>query len=275
MVQSKSADTSGRNSRSGSVSEPHTDRDFVTSLARGLEVMQAFSQRKRQLTVSQISSHIGISRAAVRRSLLTLVKLGYAATQDEQHYFLCPKVLSLGQAYVSSTPIAKFAQPVLDRLSGDLYESCSIATLEQYDVFYVARAAISRIMSVDLRIGSRLPAFCTSMGRVMLANLPPERLEKYLAHVSIERYTNKTVVSVTKLLQILEAVKRNEYAIVDQELEVGLRSMAVPIRNVSGNVVAALNVGCHAQRVSIRVMQSTFLPALRKAASAIGIKLKD
>jgi IclR family pca regulon transcriptional regulator len=255
--------------------ENASDRDFVTSLARGLAVMQAFSQRKRQLTVSQISAHTGISRAAVRRSLLTLVKLGYAATQDEQHYFLCSKILSLGQAYFSSTPIAKFAQPVLERLSGDLYESCSIAILDQYEVFYVARAAVSRIMSVDLHVGSRLPAFCTSMGRVLLADLSAERLDKYLAHVPLSRYTDKTVVSTVKLRQILEAVKRTEYAIVDQELEVGLRSLAVPIRNTSGNTVASLNVGCHAQRITIRDMQTTFLPPLRKAAAEIGMKLKE
>jgi IclR family transcriptional regulator, pca regulon regulatory protein len=258
-----------------SISENSSDRNFIASLARGLAVMQVFSERKRQLTVSQISAHTGISRAAVRRSLLTLVKLGYAATQDEQHYFLCPKVLSLGQSYFSSTLIAKFAQPILEQLSGELYESCSIATLDQYEVFYVARAAVSRIMSIDLRVGSRLPAFCTSMGRVLLAHLSAARIGKYLAHVPLTRYTNKTVESTAKLRQILDTVRRTEYAIVDQELEVGLRSLAVPIHNTSGDVVAALNVGCHAQRVTIREMQSTFLPHLRKAAAEIGTKLKE
>jgi IclR family pca regulon transcriptional regulator len=250
-----------------------SDRDFVTSLARGLAVMQAFSQRKRYMTVSQISAQIGISRAAVRRSLLTLVKLGFAGTEDEQHYFLCPKVLSLGHAYFSSTPIAKVAQPILEHLSGILCESCSIATLDQFEVFYVARAAVSRIMSIDLSVGSRLPAFCTSMGRVLLAHLAPERLERYFDNVSLTQYTDKTVVSVAKLRRILEIVMRNDYAIVDQELEFGLRSMAVPIRNRSGKVVAALNVGCHAQRIGIRELQTTFQPHLRKAAQEIGVKL--
>src|ERR1700747_2502566 len=120
-----------------------SDRDFVTSLARGLAVMQAFSQRKRYMTVSQISVHVGISRAAVRRSLLTLVKLGFAGTHDEQHYYLCPKVYSLGHAYFATTPIARAAQPILEELSGILNESCSVATLDQYEVLYVARAAVS------------------------------------------------------------------------------------------------------------------------------------
>jgi IclR family pca regulon transcriptional regulator len=245
----------------------------VASLARGLAVMQAFTQRKRQLTVSQISTLIGISRAAVRRSLLTLVKLGFAGTQDEHHYFLCPSVLSLGQAYFSSTPIARVAQPVLEQLSGTLYESCSIATLDQYEVFYVARAAVSRIMSIDLSVGSRLPAFCTSMGRILLAHLPADRLDKYLDHAVLTQYTDKTVVSVARLKRILEIVKHNDYAIVDQELEIGLRSLATSIRNPAGEVVASLNVGCHAPRITIREMQTTFLPHLRKAALEIGARL--
>lgn len=254
--------------------EKHSsDRDFVTSLARGLAVMQAFSHRKRQLTVSQISVLIGISRAATRRSLHTLVKLGFAGTHDEQHYFLCPQVLSLGNAYFSSTPIARVAQPVLEHLSGELYESCSIATLDQYEVFYVARAAVSRIMSVDLRVGSRLPAFCTSMGRVLLAHLPAERLEQYLSHAVLTPYTDRTVVLPARLKQILGSVRRNGFAIVDQELELGLRSLATSIRNRDGEVVAALNVGCHAQRVTIRELQNTFLPYLKRASIAIGARL--
>lgn len=272
-VSERASTFSARDNIARLVDEFDGDRDFITSFARGLAVMQAFSQRHRQLTVSQISIQIGISRAAVRRSLLTLVKLGFAGTYDEQHYFLCPKILSLGQAYFSSTPIARVAQPVLEQLSGILYESCSIATLDRYEVFYMARAAVSRIMSVDLKVGSRLPAFCTSMGRVLLADLSPERLEKYLDHVVLTQYTDKTVDSIARLRRVLEVTKRLDYAIVDQELEIGLRSLAVPIRNAAGNVAAALNVGCHAQRVAIREMQQTFLPHMQKAALAIGAKL--
>lgn len=250
-----------------------SDGDFMTSLARGLAVMQTFSQHKRQLTVSQISAHTGISRAAVRRCLHTLVQLGFAGCDDQQHFFLRPKVLSLGHAYFSSTPLAKVAQPVLEQLSGVLSESCSVATLEGSEVFYIARAAVSRIMSIDLKVGSRLPAFCTSMGRVLLAHLRHEQLDAYLAHVVLMPHTNRTVVSVPKLRQLVETARRNGYAIVDQELEVGLRSIAVPIRDTAGSVIAALNVGCHAQRISIREMQTMFLPQLRKAALEIGALL--
>jgi IclR family transcriptional regulator, pca regulon regulatory protein len=246
------------------------DGDFMTSLARGLTVMQTFSQHKRQLTVSQISAQTGISRAAVRRCLHTLVQLGFAGSQDQQHFFLRPKVLSLGHAYFSSTPLAKVAQPVLEHLSGVLSESCSVATLEDTEVFYVARAAVSRIMSIDLRVGSRLPAYCTSMGRVLLASLGPDELDAYLSRVVLARRTDRTVVSVAKLKHILEGVKRSGHAIVDQELEVGLRSLAVPVRSSSGDVAAALNVGCNAQRISIREMQTMFLPHLRQAAAEIG-----
>jgi IclR family pca regulon transcriptional regulator len=252
----------------------HTpDGDFMTSLARGLSVMQAFSEHKRQLTVSQISVQTGISRAAVRRCLHTLVKLGFAGSHDQKHFFLCPKVLSLGHAYFSSTSLAKIARPVLERLSGVLSESCSLATLEDFEVFYVARAAVSRIMSIDLHVGSRLPAYCTSMGRVLLANLPPQQLEGYLARTELRRHTDRTVVSVAKLKGILEIVKRNGYAIVDKELEIGHRSLAVPIRNTTGEVLAALNVGCHAQRISIRDLQTTFLPHLREAAHEVELML--
>lgn len=255
------------------VAKGKSDGDFMTSLARGLAVMQTFSQHKSHLTVSLISAQTGISRAAVRRCLHTLVRLGFAGSQDQQHFFLSPRVLTLGQAYFSSSPLARIAQPVLEQLSGVLSESCSVATLEQGEVFYVARAAVSRIMSIDLKVGSRLPAFCTSMGRVLLAGLPAEQFERYLKHAVLTRYTNRTVVSVAKLRRILELVKRNRYAVVDQELEVGLRSLAVPIRNTSDVVVAALNVGCHAQRISVRELQTTFLLHLREAANEIGTLL--
>ena len=246
-----------------------SDRDFMTSLARGLTVMQTFSANRRQLTVSQISAQTGISRAAVRRCLYTLVKLGFAGSQDQQHFFLSPKVLSLGHAS-SSAPLAKIAQPILEHLSGVLHESSSVATLGEFDVIYIARAAVSRIMSIDLKVGSRLPAFCTSMGRVLLANLRAEQLETYFRHVGLTRYTERTIVSPAQLRRILEGVKRTGYAIVDQELEIGLRSLAVPIRTSAGLVVAALNVGCHAQRINIRELQSAFLPRLRQAALEIG-----
>jgi IclR family pca regulon transcriptional regulator len=255
------------------VDEFSGDPNFMTSLARGLAVIQAFSAQKRQQTISQVSAKTGFSRAAVRRCLYTLMKLGFAGTDDSHHFFLQPRILALGHSYISSMPLAASAQPVLEQVSHVLHESCSIATLEGLDIIYVARANVTRIMSIDLGVGSRLPAFCTSMGRVLLANLPPAELESFFERVKLTRYTNRTIVNAEKLRQALRLVLRNGYSLVDQELELGLRSMAVPIQNANGKVVAALNVGTHAQRVSIQELQTKFLPQLRSAARELSMLL--
>ena len=250
------------------------DPDFMTSLARGLAVIQAFSQKKRQLTISQVSAKTGFSRAAVRRCLYTLAKLGFAGSDDNRHFYLRPRVLALGHSYISSMPLATAAQPILEHFSRLMHESCSIATLDGLDIVYVARANVTRIMAIDLGVGSRLPAFCTSMGRVLLANLPSDELESFLARIQFTRYTERTIVTVDKLRPVLRLALRNGYTIVDQELELGLRSMAVPIQNPSGKVVAAVNVGAHAQRVSNQDMLNKFLPHLRAAAQELCMLLR-
>ncbi|MGB9242964.1 MAG: IclR family transcriptional regulator C-terminal domain-containing protein [Candidatus Acidiferrales bacterium] len=250
------------------------DPNFMTSLARGLAVIQAFSQRRHHLTISQVSTTTGLSRAAVRRCLYTLAKLGFAGSDDNRHFFLRPRILALGHSYISSMPLATAAQPVLEHISHLLHESCSIATLDGVEIVYIARANVTRIMSIDLGVGSRLPAFCTSMGRAILANLPPEELESVLARVEFKRYTERTITNAAKLTQALRQIRRDGYSIIDQELEHGLRSMAVPIQNPSGKVVAALNIGAHAQRVSIQEMQTKFLPHLRAAAQELCLLLK-
>ena len=250
------------------------DPNFMMSLARGLLVVQAFTQKKRQLTISQLSTKTGLSRAAVRRCLYTLAQLGFAGSEDGRHFYLEPRILALGYSYIASMPLATAAQPVLERVSHELHESCSISTIDRAEIIYVARASVTRIMSIDLGVGSRLPAFCTSMGRVLLASLPPEELESYLSQTPLKRFTDRTIVSVEKLKQVLRLVSRNGYAIVDQELELGLRSMAVPIQNPNGKIVAALNTGAHAQRVSIQEMQTKFLPRLRTAAQELSMLLR-
>ena len=260
---------------SGADSDAFTgDPNFMTSLARGLAVIQAFSQRRHHLTISQVSTTTGLSRAAVRRCLYTLSKLGFAGSDDNRHFFLRPRILALGHSYISSMPLATAAQPVLEHISHLLHESCSIATLDGVEIVYIARANVTRIMSIDLGVGSRLPAFCTSMGRAILANLPPEELESVLARVEFKRYTEHTITNPAKLTQALRQIRRDGYSIIDQELEHGLRSMAVPIQNPSGKVVAALNIGAHAQRVSIQEMQTKFLPHLRAAAQELCLLLK-
>lgn len=254
--------------------EMEGDPNFMTSLARGLAVVQAFSHAKREQTISQISAKTGFSRAAVRRCLYTLVKLSFAGTDDNRHYYLRPRVLTLGHSYISSMPLAAAAQPILDHLSRVLRESCSIATLDGTEIVYIARANVTRIMSIDLGVGSRLPAFCTTMGRILLAHLPAGELEEALSRVEFRRFTERTIVGAEKLRQILKTVQRNGYSIIDQELEHGLRAVAVPIRNPEGKVVAALNVGVHAQRVSIQDLQTRFLHHLRTAAGELCMFLR-
>jgi IclR family pca regulon transcriptional regulator len=250
------------------------DPNFMTSLARGLLVIQAFSESKLQLSISQLSKKTGLSRASVRRCLHTLRKLGFAGTDDSRNFHLRPRVLTLGHSYLSSMPLSAAAQPILEHLSQILNESCSIALLDGVDIVYIARAKVARIVAIDLGVGTRLPAFCTSMGRVLLAHLSAEELEAVLPKIEFTRYTEKTITSVEKLRQALTTVRREGYAIIDQELELGLRSMAVPLASSAGRVVAAINVGAHGQRVSLQDMQTRFLPYLRAAAQKLGLLLR-
>lgn len=249
------------------------DPNFMTSLARGLAVVHAFQERKRQLTIAQISHRTEIPRAAVRRCLHTLIKLGYACT-DGRTYSLLPKVLTLGHAYLSSTPLAVTAQPILDRLSEQLHEAFSMATLEGEEVLYIARSATpQRLISVDLSVGSRLPAYCTSMGRILMAAMDDAALDDYLEHADLQIKTSRTLHSVEALRQSIEDVRRQGWVIVDQELEIGLRSLAVPVRDSSGQVLAALNVGTHAGRVSRQELETRFLPALLVASRELSAQL--
>ena len=247
-----------------------SDPNFMTSLERGLAVIQAFSQERRVLTISQISQRTGIPRAAVRRCLYTLGKLGFVSA-DDGRFSLRPRVLMLGHAYLASTPLAHAAQPVLRHISNTLNESSSVAILDGDEILYIARASTSRIMAIDLHVGSRLPAYCTSMGRVLLAGLPGQALTAYLERAKLVQYTPRTIVTREGLRETIESVRRNGYAINDQELEIGLRSIAVPIHASDGRVVAALNVGVQAARISLAEMESRFLPVLRDGAQELGL----
>lgn len=250
------------------------DPNFMTSLARGLIVIQAFSQATPQMTISQLSVKTGLSRAAVRRCLYTLTKLGFAGAEDGSRYSLRPRLLTLSQTYTTSNSLSSAAQPILERMSATLRESFSVATLDGDDIVYIARTAGTRVMAVDLHIGSRLPAYCTSMGRVLLAYLPPEELEAYLARAVLTPHTTRTITSVEKLRLALRNVRRNGYALVDQELEVGLRSLAVPVYGPSGRVAATVNLSGNAPRMPVYDMQTRFLPYLRNAAIELGAFLR-
>lgn len=250
---------------------PAGDPNFMTSLERGLAVLQAFSQERRVLTTSQISQRTGIPRAAVRRCLYTLAKLGFVTEEDNRLFSLRPRVLKLGHAYLATTPLAHAAQPVLRHISGTLNESSSVAILDGDEILYIARASTSRIMSIDLHIGSRLPAYCTSMGRVLLAQLSLDALDAYLDRTKRIQYTPRTIVSRDGLIDTLESVRSNGYALVDQELEIGLRSIAVPVKGADGRATAALNVGVQAARISVAEMESRILPALLEGAQELAL----
>lgn len=251
------------------------DPNFMTSLARGLIVIQAFTQQTPQMTISQLSVKTGLSRAAVRRCLYTLTKLGFAGVEDGQRYALRPRMLSLSHTYTTSSTLTTASQPILERMSLAFRESFSVATLDGDEIVYVARTHVpSRVMAVDLHIGSRLPAYCTSMGRVLLAYLPPDQLEHYLARAELTPHTTRTIVSIEKLRASLRNVRRLGYALVDQELEVGLRSLAVPVYAPNGRVVATVNLSGNAPRMPVFDMQTKFLTPLRNAAAELSSFLR-
>ncbi len=269
-------DTSGASAltAAGEIQALSGDPNFMTSLARGLTVIRAFSQHRHRQSIAQLSQRTGIPRAAVRRCLYTLQKLGYVAVDDGRAYALRPQILALGHAYLSSAPLATSAQPLLNQVSEAIHESCSMAVLDGEDILYVARSSAStRIMSIDLGIGSRLPAFCTSMGRVLLAGLPPSDLAAYLRRMRFVPYTNRTIVARDKLKSALDTARATGFAVVDQELEIGLRSIAVPVADRDGRVAAAINVSVQAGRVSLPHMETTFLSPLRAAARELGMLL--
>ncbi|MFC4010611.1 IclR family transcriptional regulator [Nonomuraea purpurea] len=242
--------------------------DHVQSLARGLAVIRAFSATEPELTLSQVARATGLSRAAARRFLLTLVDLGYVRS-DGRLFALTPRVLELGYAYLSSLSLPEVADPHLERLAAEVRESASVAVLDGEDVVYVARVATARIMRVTISIGTRFPAYCTSMGRVLLAGLPPAELDAYLERASLRRLTSHTVVLPAALRAELDQVRGRGWAMVDQELEEGLRSIAVPIRDRSGRAVAAVNVSTHASRRSLQAIRRDLLPPLQATAAKI------
>ena len=249
-----------------------TDPSFMTSLARGLAVVKAFSDQRRAMTIAQISHKTGIPRAAVRRCLYTLKQLGYADS-EANNFFLKPKILTLGYSYLSSTPLTISAQPCLNQVSRSLNESCSLAVMDEGEVLYISRSATSRVMSVALNAGSRLPAYCTALGRVMLAAMTESQLNDYFSQCELRAYTERTLISEEKLRVLLREIGQTGYAIVEEELEIGLQSIAVLGRGASGAVVGALNIATQTTRVTRHQLEHAFLPTLLNAASELSVLL--
>ena len=246
--------------------------DFVQSLDRGLAVIRCFSSEHPSLTLSEVAERTGLTRAAARRFLLTLQELGYVGSSGRQ-FSLRPRVLALGYAYLSSFSVAQIAQPHLEDLTEELHESCSVSVLDGDDIVYVARASANRIMTIALTVGTRLPPYPTSMGRVLLAALPEAELDAHLSRARLRKLTEHTVVNPGQLRAILADTAAKGWAAVDQELEAGVRSIAVPIRDSSGRVVAAINASAHAARVPMRTLEKQFLPRLLDAAEQIDAEL--
>lgn len=248
----------------------HDDRpaEFVQSLERGLAVIKAFSHERPRMTLSEVARETGMTRAAARRFLITLESLGYV-TSDGKLFWLRPSVLQLGYAYLSSFSLAEIAQDHLEHLADRLHESCSASVLDFEDIVYIARASTNRIMTIGLSVGARLPAYCTSMGRVLLANLSERDLDLYLAHANLHARTERTITSPDALRAELDIVRAQGWCMQDQELEDGVRSLATAVRDADGRVVAAINVSAHASRVTLEELRGEFLPALQSCAREI------
>jgi IclR family pca regulon transcriptional regulator len=247
--------------------------DFVQSLERGLAVIRAFDAQHPELTLSEVAVATGVTRAAARRFLLTLADLGYVRS-DGRLFSLTPRVLDLGYAYLSSLSLPEVAEPHLEALVSEVNESSSVSVFDRGDCVYVARVPTSRIMTVAISVGTRFPAYATSMGRVLLAGLPDEELDAYINQVKLERLTSRTVASATALRAELMRVRAQGWSLVNQELEEGLRALAAPIRDKTGKVVAAVNVSAHASRASLEAMRKELLPPLLTAASRIEADLR-
>jgi IclR family pca regulon transcriptional regulator len=237
----------------------------VLSLARGLRVIESFEGQPEGLSILEISKSTAISRASIRRILRTLELLGYVE-RSRQVFRLRTQVLRLGFSFLSSSSVVEAARPVLERNTELLHESSSMSMLDDDEIVYVARSAASRVLAAGLSVGSRLPAYCTSMGRVLLASLPDAELAAYLRKLKPRAYTAKTETRIPKLKKIILAVREQCYAIVDEELETGLRSIAVPIVTRSNATVAAMNVGTHVSRVDRATLMKRCLPALQEGA---------
>lgn len=248
-------------------SKPAEDRDFQSGFAKGLEIIAAFDHAHSKMTIAEAARITGLPRASARRFLHTLAKLGYAEF-DGKFFQLTPRVLRLGYAYLWSTTVPQVLQPYVERLSQSTNESCSASTLDGSDIVYIARSAQRRVMSIGLSVGTRVPAVFASMGRVLLAHLPDDQLDRMLEALP-QPLTRCSTTDPAELRAIIERVRQDGYAVVNQEIDLGLRSIAVPIYNVRGKAVAAMNFSLQVERYSMEEMVETFLPRLREVQNAL------
>jgi IclR family transcriptional regulator, pca regulon regulatory protein len=242
--------------------------EFLEALARGLRIMQAFGRDRRQMTLSDIARLVDLPRASVRRTLHTLVHLGFAET-DGRLFRLTPRILTLASAYLASNSVSDILQPACERLAGEVGEACSAAVLDGDDVIMIAHAAPNRMLNLAAQIGFRLPAVSSSLGRVLLAALDDRELQKRLANVSLQKLTPMTIVDRAKLRAAIRKTRDDGYSLVDQEAELGFRSISVPLRRRDRRVIASLNIGAHSRRCTLETMRTVFLPKLLGLAAEL------
>ncbi|RWD66446.1 MAG: IclR family transcriptional regulator [Mesorhizobium sp.] len=241
-----------------------TLRDHVGSLERGLAVMEILARHPAGMTLTEMAEEADLTRAGARRFLLTLSATGYA-TQSGRLFSLSPRLLTVARTWLGGASLWTFATPIMREVAGRFDEACNAAVLSGEDVVYVARIPGRRILSVALDVGTRLPAYCTSMGRVLVSGLAADELKSFLAEAKIERRTAKTITGRAALRKAIEKARADGFAIVDEELEPGLRSIAVPINDRAGRTVAAINVSTQSARFSVEAMEREILPALLNA----------
>jgi len=250
------------------VSSQARSAEFVQSLERGLSVIRSFSRHAPALTLTEVADRTGLTRAAARRFLLTLKDLGYVET-DGRLFSLRPRVLELGYSYLSSLPVWEVARPYLEELADEVRETTSASVLDGTDIVFVVRVETKRIMSMTLGVGSRLPAWATAMGRVLLADLSEARLDEYFGRVTLAPLNERTVTDEKDLRRIVADARTNGWTLVDQEVEEGVRSLAVPLRSPDGRTEAALTVCSHAFRVSVERVMDEFLPLVQLTSAKV------
>lgn len=235
--------------------------DFIASLAKGLSVIEAFRAERPRLSIAEVAESTGLDRATARRCLLTLHELGYA-DYDGKFFTLTPRILRLGMGALAAMPLAQLVQPWLDQLSEQIGQSTSVSILDGTEIVYLARAAQQRVMSIGLMPGSRLPAHCTSMGRVLLATLPDPQAQAIVERSDLTPRSRHSLTAPDEIMGRIRQARIDGYAVIDQEIEMGLRSIAVPLYNASGKAVAALNTGVAAIQSSAIELVALYLPAL-------------
>ncbi len=275
VAKSKGSATAGR-TRAIDVDESEAEERegyFVNGLAKGLRMIQAMGEAEPLMTLADAAHATGLTRASARRILLTLENLGFVGRRDERHFFLTPRVLSLGYSYLSSFPLWTFAEPVLEELVEKVGETCSIAVLDDTELVYVLRIPVHRILSQRVTIGSRLPLYCHSAGRVLLSGMNPTQLDRYLSTAVLRNYTTSTVTDPKRLRQVVADVTKRGYAWVSGEMEENRSGLSVPIRTRDGKIVAAMNASVNQSNAKQSALIDRLLPPLRQAVDKLNSSL--